>query len=660
MGHYFGYANRGPCGGLTAQEYEFGDFTLDQSRYRLQKGERLLRLEKLPMELLILLVQRRGELVSREEIAERLWGKGVFVDVDHSINTAVRKIRLALRDDPEKPRFVETVVGKGYRFAAPVLCNIGHSNSAALGELNVPVQPLPARVQDASYPAVVATQKRFVSTRMMLVLGAAFALALFALAWVFHRGSSAKNTPQPAIHSLVVLPLKNLSGDPTQEYLADGMTEELIGRLSGIHDLRVISRTSAMQFKDTKLSVPEIARTLGVDAVVEGSVIREGDRIRIHAQLIRASTDEHFWSETYDRDLSGALALQSDVARAIAEKVEVTVTGNEHERLTAARSVSPEVYESYLKGRFVNVDNHSRARIEKSIGYFEEAINRDPTFAPAYLGLADAYSTLGGVFVGGAAPSQARPKVISAARKALELDSNLVEAHLLLANTLQKQWHWAEAEDEYRRALELSPNDAAAHAGYADWLMCQGRTDEAVTWALRGRALDPLAVSGDDIGWTLFFARRYGEAAHELRSVLAVQPDDASALWDLGFVLIADGHSHEAIPILERTATLMDRSPGPLELLAMAYAKDGNRAQALRLIEELKQRRKAGYVPAGAFINPYLGLGDYDQAFVGFEQAYQEQSSILQFLKVHPFFDPMRNDPRFLDLLRRVGLDKSY
>ena len=422
MGHYFGNANQGLCGGLTAQEFEFGDFTLDQSRYRLQKGERLLRLEKLPMELLILLVQRRGELVSRDEIAERLWGKDVFVDVDHSINTAVRKVRRALRDDPEKPRFIETVVGKGYRFAAPVICSNGDSNPADVAELSVQVQQFTSPTQVASGHLVPSAEKRFASTRMMLVLGAALALALFALAWVFYRGSSAKNTPQPAIHSLVVLPLKNLSGDPTQEYLADGMTEELIGRLSGIRDLRVISRTSAMQFKDTKLSVPEIAKTLGVDAVVEGSVIREGDRIRIHAQLIRASTDEHFWSETYDRDLSDALALQSDVAQAIAEKVEVTVTGKERERLTAARSVSPEVYESYLKGRFVNVDNHSRTRIEESIGYFEEAINRDPTFAPAYLGLATAYSRLGGVFVGGAAPSQARPKVISAARKALELD----------------------------------------------------------------------------------------------------------------------------------------------------------------------------------------------------------------------------------------------
>src|SRR5271166_4407207 len=290
MDHYFGNASQGLCGGITAQELHFGDFTLDQSRYRLQKGERLLRLEKLPMELLILLVQRRGELVSREEIAEHLWGKDVFVDVDHSINTAVRKVRQVLRDDPEKPRFVETVVGKGYRFAAPVVCKNGNSNSTAVAELSAPAQSIPSPAQDDSYPPVVPTKKRIGSTRVKLLLGAAVALALFALPWVVYRGGGAKNRPQPAIKSLAVLPLKSLSGDPTQEYLADGMTEELIGRLSAIHDLRVISRTSVMGFKDTKLSVPEIAKTLNVDAVVEGSVMREGSRIRVHAQLIRGAT----------------------------------------------------------------------------------------------------------------------------------------------------------------------------------------------------------------------------------------------------------------------------------------------------------------------------------------------------------------------------------
>src|SRR5664279_28211 len=648
MGHYFGNANQGLCGGFTAQEFHFGDFTLDQSRYRLQKGERLLRLEKLPMELLILLVQRQGELVSREEIAEHLWGKDVFVDIDHSINTAIRKIRQVLKDDPEKPRFVETVVGKGYRFAASVISSNGDSTSQA--------QPLPLPVQIDPVPTTHPLEARHISVRVWMLLAGVAALTIFIVALTLFRGRAAKSTRPPPIKSLAVLPLKNLSGDPAQEYLADGMTEELIGRLSGIRNLRVISRTSAMQFKDTKLSAPEIANALHVDALVEGSVTREGSRVRVHAQLIRGATDEHFWSETYDRDFSDVLALQSDVAQSIAEQVEVTVTGKERERLTAVRSVSPEAYESYLKGWVAYDKSNSRAGDEESIGYFQEAIKREPTFAPAYLGLANAYDSLSTIFVGGA-PDQARPKVISAARKALELDPDLAEAHLLLADTLQKEWHWAEAEAEYRRALELSPNDARAHAAFGSWLMCQGDIEGALSWAQRGRELDPLVIDGSDIGWFLFMDRRYDEAIREVRSVLAVHPESVGALGTLGFVLIADGRSQEAIPILEKRASLLDRSPGGVELLATAYARAGRRTEALRLVEELKLRRQKGYIPPGAFINPYLALGEYDEAFVWFERAYREQSNILKYLKVHPFFDPVRSDPRFKDLLLRTGLN---
>jgi TolB-like protein/DNA-binding winged helix-turn-helix (wHTH) protein/Flp pilus assembly protein TadD len=633
-------------GALTAQEFHFADFTLDQSRYRLQRGERILRLEKRPMELLILLVERRGELVSREEIAERLWGKDVFLDIDRSINTAISKVRVALRDDPEKPRFVETVVGKGYRFAAPVICN---------GDSNAQSQPLSVPVQVAPSPAVVSREGRAASMRLRLLLGGVAVLALFTVALVLSRGGGAKGRGQPAIKSLAVLPLKNLSGDPTQEYLADGMTEALIGRLSAIHGLRVISRTSVMHFKDTQLSVPEIARALHVDAIVEGSVIREGSRIRVHAQLIRAATDEHFWSEAYDRELRDVLALQSDVAQSIARKVEVTVTGEEHERLTVVRPISPEVYENYLKGRFALAKSNNRTKAEESIPYFNEAIRKDPTFALSYMGLADAYSDLGTVFIGGVAKKE-RPKAILAARKALELDPELVEAHVLLANMAQQQWRWAEAEAEYRRALELSPNNAAAYSAFAFWLVSQGRTEEAVTSCRRARELDPLAASGSDLAWMLFYARRYDDAVQELRSVLAVTPDDAFALWILGFALIANHHPQEAIPVLEKGVSASDRSPAIVGLLVHAYAQVGRRADALRLLKELKHRKQTGYVPAAAFVKAYLGLGEYDRAFFWLEEAYKEQSNLLQFLKVHPIFDPVRDDPRFATLVRRVGL----
>ena len=488
--------------------------------------------------------------------------------------------------------------------------------------------------------------------RRRIVLAGVVGLALLGIAYIFTRGRG--NATSPKINSLAVLPLKNLSGDPAQEYFADGMTEAVIGRLSMIRGLRVISRTSSMRFKDTRLSTPEIAKSLGVDAIVEGSVMREGGRVRVHAQLIRAATDEHFWSETYDRDLGDALALESEVAQAIAQRVQVTFTGDERARLAATRSVAPEVYESYLKGAFGQ--SNSRTEIEISIGYFEEAIRKDPKFAPAYVGLAFAYDDLGTLLVG-ASPEEVRPKAISAARKALELDPDLADAHALLGDMQQDQWHWAEAEAEFKRALDLKPNDAAAHLGLANWLLCQGRTEEALVWSRRARELDPLGVTGLSNGWILFNARRYDEAIGELRSVLAVHPDYATAYWFLGYALIAKGQSEEAISVLEKTVSLMDRSPGSLEFLATAYAHAGRRREALRLINELKQRRKTSYVSADALVDPYLALGDYDEAFVWLERAYQEKSGGLQYLKVDPFFDPVRKDPRFADLQHRVGLD---
>ncbi len=489
-----------------------------------------------------------------------------------------------------------------------------------------------------------------ISRRRRLMAMAAL-LVLLAVLLVLYRGI---RRTQPAIKSMAVLPLKNLSGDPTQEYLADGMTEALIGRLSGIHDLRVISRTSAMRLKDTRMSVPEIGKTLNVDAVVEGSVMREGNRIRVHAQLIRAATDEHFWSEEYDRELPDVLALESEVAQSIANKVEVTLTGQERSRLVTQRRVSPEAYDSYLKGRRLSEGN-SKAEIEESISSFEEAIRKDATFAPAYSGLAEAYDNSYMIFVG-ASPQEMRPKAIAAARKALELDPGLAEAHTVLGDVYQQQWKWAEAEAEYKRALELKPNDALTNSTFAWWLLCQGRTEEALAWSRRADELNPFDASGTT-AWILFNSRRYDDAIRELRVVLTMHPESAMANWKLGYALIGNGQFEEAIPVLEKTVSLTDRSPGAVDLLANAHAHAGHRAEALRLIDELKRRRETGYVPAGAFIDSYVALGDYDEAFVWFERAYQEQSNILQLLKVYPFFDPVRNDPRFVDLVRRVGLN---
>ena len=490
-------------------------------------------------------------------------------------------------------------------------------------------------------------------TPLWFALAAVLCLCLAAAAWLIFRHRPTA-TVEPKIRSLAVLPLRNLSGDPAQEYLAEGITEALIGRLSNIHDLRVISHTSVMRFKNPQLSIPEIARTLGVDAVVEGSVIKEGDRIRVTAQLIRGATDQHFWSETYDREMPDVLTLESELALSIAEKVEVTITWKEHQRISSAGQVAPEVYESYLKGRFV-FSQGNRPAVEQSIHYFEDALDRDATFAPAYVGLAESYTRLGTVFAG-EPPEATRPKVTSFARKALELDPDLVEAHVLLANVLQEEWHWTEAEAEYKRALELSPNHADAHARFALWLSCQGRTEEAVASIQLARALDPVGVSGDNVSWIMFQAHRYDDAIRESHSALALRPDNAVNLMDLGFALVANNQPADAIPVLEKAVSLSPGSPAATGVLIRAYAHAGRRSDATRLLAELKRRRKQGYIPAAAFVNAYLGLGDNEQAFYWLEQAYKEQSNILQFLKTHPFFDPIRGDPRFTELVRRVGL----
>jgi TolB-like protein/tetratricopeptide (TPR) repeat protein len=488
---------------------------------------------------------------------------------------------------------------------------------------------------------------------------AAFAAVLLALTAGLTWLARERTAIQPAsasgeIRSLAVLPLQNFSGNPDQDYLSDGMTEALIARLSAIHALRVISRTSAMQYKGTRKSVPAIGKELNVDAVIEGSVLRSGDKIRVTVQLIRADTDEHLWSGTYDRELQDVLALQSEVTYGIARHIEVAVSGPQRGSPVAPRAVAPGVYEAYLKGRFA-LHKGSRAGLEEALRHFQTAIDTDGTFAPAYAGLASTYEALGLVFYG-EPPGETRSKTLVAARKALELDPELAEARALLANALQKDWHWAEAEAEYRRAIELSPNDAAAHAGLADWLLCQGRTEEALASARRAQEIDPRAFSGGQVGWIFFQAHRYDEAIRELRTALTVKPKDPMTVWFLGFALTGAGQFDEAIRTLEEAASLSDGSSAVLGVLVHAYAGAGRRTEALRVLGELHQRRQKGYVPAAAFLNAYLGLGDNEEAFRWLERAAEERSNITQFLKVHPFFDPLRGDPRFTAFLRRANL----
>jgi TolB-like protein/DNA-binding winged helix-turn-helix (wHTH) protein/tetratricopeptide (TPR) repeat protein len=639
----------------------FDAFEVDMRAGEVRKHGIRLKLHRQPFQVLSLLLEHPGDLVTREELRQKLWPGDTFVDFDTGLNSAVKKLRDALCDSAEEPRYIETLPRRGYRFIAQV--QNGDSSTAVAPVESLAVIPLRPNPNEtglrAERPADREVDVRPTGTsraRPWLVLGCVAALALMAVTSVMLR-SHTGHTSQTKIRSLAVLPLNNLSGDSSQEYLADEMTEELCGRLARIHDLRVISRTSVMRFKGTKLSVPEIARTLGVDALVEGSVIRQGNRIRVHAQLIRASTDEHLWADEYDGELGDVLTLESEVAQSIARRVEVKVTGEERARLIAARHVSPEVYESYLKAENEFSKSSSQAELEQSIAYFEETIGKDPNFAPAYVGLAKAYERLGSV-LGGAPPKETHPKMMSAVRKAIELDPDLAEPHVLLAEVYQKQWQWSDAEAEFKRALELNSNDAGAHVGYAKWLLCQGRTDEALAWVQRARELDPLGgagitpVGGVAItnGFILFYARRYDEAIRELRN------DDPDH-WYLGLALIANGQPDEAIAVLEK-ALGPDRNPAVMGVLVRAYAHAGRRKEALRLLDELKRRQQTSYVAAAPFVNAYLGLGDNEQALAWLERAYQEQSNMLQLIKVHPYFDPLRGDPRFAELLHRVGLDQ--
>ena len=639
----------------------FDAFDVDMRSGEVRKHGIRLKLHRQPFQVLSLLLEHPGDVVTREELRQKLWPGDTFVDFDTGLNSAVKKLRDALCDSAEEPRYIETLPRRGYRFIAQVQNGDLSRGVAPIESLAViPLRPNPVEEGlRAERPADAEVDVRPTGTsraRLWLVLGGVAGLALIAVTYVMLRGHTG-HTSQTKIRSLAVLPLSNLSGDSTQEYLADEMTEELCGRLARIHDLRVISRTSVMRFKGTTLSVPEIARMLGVDALVEGSVIRQGNRIRVHAQLIRASTDEHLWADEYDGELGDVLTLESEVAQSIARRVEVKVTGEERARLIAAHHVSPEVYESYLKAEDEFSKSSSRAGFEQSIAYFEETIGKDANFAPAYVGLAKVYERLGSVLVG-APPKETHPKMMSAARKAIELDPDLAEPHVLLAEVYQKQWQWSDAEAEFKRALELNSNDAGAHVGYAKWLLCQGRTDDALAWVRRARELDPLGgagitpVGGVAItnGFILFYARRYDEAIREFRN------DDPEHRY-LGMALIANGQPDEAITVLEK-ALGTDRNPAVMSVLVRAYAHAGRRREALRLVDELKRRQQTSYVAAAPFVNAYLGLGDNEQALAWLERAYEEQSNMLQLIKVHPYFDPLRGDPRFVDLVHRVGLDQ--
>jgi serine/threonine protein kinase/Flp pilus assembly protein TadD len=459
------------------------------------------------------------------------------------------------------------------------------------------------------------------------------------------------------IQAVAILPLADLSEHAEPDYFADGMTEALITDLAKINALRVISRTSVMQYKGVQRPLPQIARELNVDAVVEGSVLRSGNRVRITAQLIHAASDEHLWAESYERDLRDVLSLQGEVARAIANEIQVKLTSQDQARLVSAHSVDPEAYQLYLKGRFY-WNKRTEAGLKRGIEYFHQAIDLDPNYALAYAGIADCYSLLGWDLFGALPPREALPIAKAAAKKALETDDSLAEAHNSLAWTkLAFDWDWMGAEREFKRAIELNPGYAITHHWYAECLAGMGRYAEALAEIRQAQELDPLSlIISSIVGWVFYFDRRDDQAIAEFRKTLELDPNFWVAHWTLGRAYEQKAMFVEAIAEIQKAIDFSGGSPLSLAALGHTYAVWGRRAEAERVLNELKESSKQGYISPYGIAAIHAGLGEKDQAFIWLEKAYEERSGWLIWLRAEPISDPLRSDPRFQDLLRRIGL----
>ena len=588
------------------------------------------------------------------------------MDFDHGVNTAVNRLREALGDSAENPRFVETIPRRGYRFIAPI------ELAAATPEAkNDAAAPSPSIANDAGTEGAsdaAKKQKRIVTFAVALGLAVAAILVLASMRQrLFARRSG------PPIQSIAVLPLTNLSGGPDQDYFADGMTEALITDLGKISTLRVISRTSVMQYKGTKKTLPEIARELSVDALIEGTVLRSGNHVRITANLLQAAPEKHLWAESYDSEVGDVLGLQSQVARAVAREIQVKLTPAEQKLLGNVRPVNPEAHDDYLKGRFLcNKETHEGW--DKGIQYFQKAIEEAPTEPLAYAGLADCYAYgawAGDILSGDLSPQDVLPKASEAARKALELDSNLTEAHASLGVIeLILNWNWQGADREFKRAIELNPSYSQAHAGYAHYLVAMGRFDDSVAEAKRALQLDPFSQRAWDLGaWAFFLARRYDLTLQQCQKSLELVPEFPWLHYDIALVYEQRGRIDESIQEFQKVQELFGLNPDRMNELRNAYKQSGRKGYWRKTLELCTEATKlprkfasvSGYgwcdeMQNVDFARLYVRLGELDAAFTSLERAYINHEGPVVYLNVDPDWDALRADPRFQDLVRRIGI----
>jgi len=629
----------------------FGVFEMDLGTGELRKHGVQVRLQRQPFQVLAMLLGHAGEVVTREELQKQLWPADTSVDFDHGLNKTINKIRDALGDSPETPRFVETVARRGYRFLAEV-------KDLDAGTIPAPTPESGALsvAQDSNLAKTApqpVTHKELIPSRTLRRLGAILALLLIVLtaSALYFRNRSSPSL----IRSLAVLPFESLSGDASQDYFADGMTDELITDLGQISALRVISRTSVMSYKRVRKPLPQIARELNVDAMVEGTVLRSGDQVRITAQLIEASTDKHLWSQSYEGELRETLALQSKVARTIANQIRINLNPHELAALKTVRVVKPEAYESYLKGRFF-WNKRTADGLRAALAYFNQAIDEDPTYAQAYSGLADTYALLGDWQYAVMTFKEALPRAKAAAVKALELDSSISEAHTSLGYSLRAfDWDFDAAGKEFLRAVELNPSYATAHHWNAINLGLLGRPKEALVEMRKAENLDPLSlIINADLAEFLLLTHSYDESVIQSRKIIEMDPAFAIGHKQLGDAYLLKQMDKEAVAELQNAVRLSGGSPICIAELARAYVAAGKMNEAVKLLSDLEKRSTASFTNAPQIALIYASMGDNQQAMNWLERAYEERfnPSIL----LRSGFRSLRSDSRFEDFLRRVGL----
>jgi len=619
----------------------FDIFELDVRTGELRKRGAKVRLQGQPLQVLETLLRRPGELVTREELRAQIWKADTFVDFDHSLHNAIARIREALGDSAEAPRYVETLPRRGYRFIGPVE-TVKTSLPPASAQSRQPSE-VSAEVRPSRPHALLA----FATLIVVVVIGSVF--------WL-ERTATPRTSAAPRLDSIAVLPLDNLSGDASEDFFVDGMTDQLITDLAKVGSLRVISRTSVMRYKGTKKSLPEIARELNVNAIVEGSVIRSGQRVRVTAQLLEAPTDQHLWAETYDRDLGDVLKLQGEVADAIAQQIRAQLTPQQQTSLRSARPVNPAAYDDYLRGRFYFTTEFTKpVSLKKAQHYFEDAIQKDPDFALAYAGLADTDVYL--AFAGAMSRDRAYLSAKEATGKAQELDDSIGELHDTLGVlSWQFEWDWDAAEREFNRAIALAPSYSCAHEDRAIFLAFRGRRAEALTEIAKINQLDSGPSAAMAESWTYYELRDYPNLIEAGRRGLLVDPNDWSQHYHLGIGYEGVGKLQDAIPEYQKSIERSDDDPGAMVSLAHAYLAVGKRAEAEKILRDVERKSKGAYVSPYTMATLYAGLGDKDRAFESLDKAYSERSFEISSLQADLRLDNLRPDARFRHLLGRMGL----